>query len=87
MKHGTDVSYTRGCRCDPCRTAHRQYTRKAQVARLARRVDIDGQLVAIHLDEGMHGTLNAYQTHGCRCDECRKASRDYARKHRSRTAA
>lgn len=86
MKHGTDVSYTRGCRCVPCRTAHRQYTRQAQAARLARRVDIDGQLVAIHLDEGMHGTINAYQTHGCRCDECGDAWRDYGRKRKEQPA-
>lgn len=29
-----------------------------------------------------HGTLSGYRYHGCRCDECKIAVRDYARFYR-----
>ena len=31
-----------------------------------------------------HGTRNRYVRHGCRCDECKKAQRDYERLRRSK---
>jgi hypothetical protein len=31
-----------------------------------------------------HGTMNAYANWRCRCDECRKAMREYARARRAR---
>lgn len=30
-----------------------------------------------------HGTLATYCNHGCRCDDCRTAQRDYMRRYRS----
>lgn len=29
-----------------------------------------------------HGTLGGYNNHGCRCDDCRRAHREYQRKYR-----
>ena len=36
MKHGTHARYSKGCRCEPCKTGHRIYEREA--ARRRRRV-------------------------------------------------
>ena len=33
-KHGTESRYARGCRCDPCRDAHRDYFAQRREARL-----------------------------------------------------
>jgi hypothetical protein len=31
-----------------------------------------------------HGTRTRYATHGCRCDECREANREWSRDQRQR---
>lgn len=33
-------------------------------------------------DEKWHGTPGGYTNHGCRCDDCRAALRDYQRRRR-----
>lgn len=38
-------------------------------------------------DDERHGTANAYQNYGCRCDECREAWRSYCAERRARVAA
>jgi hypothetical protein len=58
---GTHARYSRGCRCQPCRDAHRVYTRERRKAALA-----EGAL--------SHGVRNTYDA-GCRCDKCVGARR------------
>jgi hypothetical protein len=63
--------YTNGCRCQPCREAHRQWCRQI-------RADRAGKLPA---DDPRHGTRVAWDHWGCRCDRCtsthRRLHRDY----------
>ena len=58
MKHGTNSGYSKGCRCDDCKSANKAY-RKAWAER--RRASIP------------HGTTNGYANYGCRCDPCKAA--------------
>jgi len=44
-----------------------------RAARLARRVEVDGRLVA-PLPEERHGQLGSYLNHGCRCESCTEAN-------------
>lgn len=76
---GTDASYRRGCRCDPCRTARRLYVesrRRAQGITSKPRIGL------------VHGTPTGYVNYKCRCDECRaaevKRQREYKQRRRQR---
>lgn len=73
-KHGYGP-YTRGCRCDTCRQAAREYRaawRLPQQLKLreARRTGKDHEVVGIK-----HG-LSGYTNYSCRCQECRAAKAD-----------
>lgn len=54
LPHGTNASYARGCRCEPCHKAQREYYRE-----YARRRRAEG------IDPAHHGTAYGYQL-GCR---------------------
>lgn len=58
---GTHSRYSNGCRCEPCRQAHRDYTAARRKAALAA-----GEL--------SHGVRNTYDA-GCRCPKCYEARR------------
>lgn len=58
-RHGTHSTYSRGCRCEGCREAHRIYTAQRRAVALA-----EGTL-----SHGLRGTYDA----GCRCQKCRDA--------------
>lgn len=60
---GTRAAYARGCRCDPCQEAMREYNRRKYLARLAKG---PSRLV--------HGTAGGYRSYGCRCEDCTAAS-------------
>jgi len=67
--HGSRRMYNNGCRCQVCREKVRQD--KAKWRGSTRR------------NMGLiHGTLNGYRYHKCRCDHCRMAQNAYMRKFR-----
>jgi hypothetical protein len=72
--HGTVNRYRKGCRCDLCRQAatatHRYYIDRSR----ARRIEVDGRLVAPVGDE-RHGKPSTYINEGCRCPPCADAHR------------
>lgn len=63
--HGNASTYRNGCRCDPCRDAHRERTRVYR-DRNARRLKQDRAAVK-------HGSDTTYNDFRCRCGECRRA--------------
>ena len=67
--HGTDSRYTKGCRCDECRSAHAEARRN-----LRARYRVEGF--------PSHGTYGSY-SNGCHCAECTAAFRKYAAARRS----
>ena len=85
-KHGRPGTYDYyGCRCRPCTDAQlessaewrknnpdaaKSHIRDYRTRVLDRRLEVDGRMVAAHLDSDMHGTTNAYFGHGCRCQKC-----------------
>lgn len=72
LTHGYG-GYTRGCRCDVCRSAKAAYLRRRRnrARELARRFT-DGQ--GRHLATGItHGTAVGYDESGCRCQPCTSA--------------
>lgn len=66
-KCGTAAEYQRGCRCEPCRAANREYNR--QYRHRAPR------------PPALHGTRSKYQK-GCRCQECTEAQSQSSRERR-----
>jgi hypothetical protein len=38
----------------------------------------------MHRDDSWHGTSNGYYNHKCRCDDCRRAGREYGAQYRAR---
>lgn len=63
-RHGTDAGWQQGCRCTPCRTAHRDF-----------QADWRSRTVLARNDP-RHGTINGYTNFGCRCTKCRQTYRD-----------
>jgi hypothetical protein len=72
MKHGRSAYVGRGCRCDICRDANKDYQARLR-QRLRERVTGD---------ESWHGTVGGYTNHGCRCEPCSRAQRDTVRARR-----
>jgi hypothetical protein len=67
-KHGTVSGYSRGCRCDDCRTAKRAYS---QEQRRKRRAAVEAGEANFE-----HGYVG-YTDWGCRCDVCKAAKAGY----------
>jgi cytochrome c5 len=61
-KHGTIYAYRQGCRCEECRQANWEKTRKWRQ-----------KAAAGETPERAHGTINGYKVYGCRCELCRGA--------------
>lgn len=81
--HGTR-KYQKGCRCEVCRAANAATVR----AHRARKAAGEAKSRTDRLPPGerigdSHGTLQDYMR-GCRCEDCREANRENARKHRQR---
>lgn len=86
VDHGDPNTYgNRGCRCDACREAWREYMRQythrtgrhrpVEVVRAERRAAVQ------------HGTQTKYAKHGCRCDECREWARRARAHYRAKAKA
>lgn len=80
--HGTSGHYTRQrCRCAECTDGVRHDVAGCRARRYAKRVLIDGRLVAPGPVE--HGVSTTYTNHGCRCPECTAASTEATRQWRA----
>lgn len=64
-EHGTRSRYNQGCRCDGCRQANNDYTRRWSRARHGWKAQKYGKTPT-------HGTIYCYNN-GCRRPECRAA--------------
>lgn len=74
--HGEQRGYSRGCRCDSCRTAHAAYVRqRREVARFLP----DKQIP--------HGSTNGYVNYRCHCTPCTEAHRLRVRAYRANRRA
>lgn len=67
VQHGNPATYRSteyNCRCDACRAANTELSRKERAARRKK-----------GLPEGdpRHGTLTGYTNWGCPCEACKKA--------------
>lgn len=86
QEHGHEPApwrYQRGCRHPVCRELHARALRAMKWDRYAKRVEIDGRLVAV--EPGLpHGTQGTYNNWGCRCVACVAAARDTSARYRSR---
>lgn len=83
--HGVYTTYSRGCRCDECRNAWREYrnesNRKYREANpLPPRPKPKGMGRRIKAE--MHGTQTGY-VYGCRCDRCKDTRRKWAKKNKT----
>lgn len=76
IEHGTEKGYSsRKCRCELCKSAHRDHHRALRAERLAMLEDVDGVLTATYLPDDRHGRDATYTVYGCRCEDCRIAHR------------
>jgi hypothetical protein len=94
--HGTNRRHARGCRCEPCREANRQY-RKEWAARALERMECGRptkyyagcrceacrESAKVAKLEHPHGTYLRYLG-GCRCDECKAEYSRYKREYYAR---
>lgn len=77
MEHGTTTGYCYyGCRCDACKLAWQQYTKRLRDRHREEAVP-----------DHVHGTVNGYHYWGCRCDACRAAVNRAQRTRRRSTRA
>lgn len=77
MAHGKYHTYTNHkCKCEPCVTAWRDWSRNLRRRRLAERVLVNGRL--IH-PRAPHGTRGGRSNYGCQCLPCRVADAAYAK--------
>ncbi|WP_157186525.1 hypothetical protein [Nocardia jiangxiensis] len=90
-QHGSYYGYNKkGCKCDPCVEAGREYAETWRQRHLESRVLIHGRLVSTTLK--IHGTCNGYTNFGCRCISCTAANteavlRNRRKKNDSKAAA
>lgn len=68
-RHGIPSTYNAGCRCQPCRDAHKVRTLNRSQQR--RKITEAGQMPATV----QHGS-SAYKNWGCRCDICAAAHKE-----------
>lgn len=68
LAHGTQGTYSTGCRCSPCTEANRE-----RQVDYALRKQADGFAGLKHGSSGTYGL-------GCRCDLCRSANTERARR-------
>jgi hypothetical protein len=74
--HGTRSHYVRGCRCDECTKANRDY----QTVRIVQRK----KLLASGAVTKQHGNINTYNNWGCRCNACTEAQKLRCRAYHAR---
>lgn len=76
QEHGTIREYRRGCRCDACRSALRNYSREYRARKRA-----GGPSLAVLAE---HGSTDMYQRKGCRCELCTERWERYKAERRVR---
>lgn len=64
-----DVHPVKGCRCEKCTAAWREYINARRKLRYE---------IGLPEDDPRHGTKNGYYNWGCRCEVCKKAVSEYA---------
>lgn len=93
---GTLASYSRGCRCEPCKEARREYAAEWAEEALetlhcghvskyqagCRCTNCYTAFKASLIQHNEHGTHARYQG-GCRCEPCKEAYSEYRRNHRN----
>lgn len=89
IEHGKRQTYVHGgCRCDPCAEANREYLRKYRAANKekirATQLRYTAKLKESNGIDIPHGTRSGYSDYGCRCDRCKEANTNYARRYRER---
>ena len=75
-RHGIDYGYWKGCRCQPCTTAHRHALQ-----------DWKANRPPLPVGDPRHGTHNGYNNYACRCDPCLAAGSALNRQQRLRRKA
>ena len=82
IRHGRYSTYANGlCReCAECRAAHAAKMASLRKSRYAERVEQHGRWVH---PLATHGTPNAYNHLGCRCEPCEEANRKVGRQYRA----
>lgn len=88
MTHGYG-GYTRGCRCDNCRTAKADYVRQRRDAAraLANRIGNGVSTSGRHYVSGITHGRYGYEERGCRCDICLEARAEHWRAWKARRVA
>lgn len=77
LKHGTQEAYVRGkCKCQTCVAGNTSRHRDLRAARFARRVEVEGRLVA-PVPAERHGRMTTYNNWGCRCVPCTEDATAY----------
>lgn len=80
VRHGTELLYGLGCRCEECTQARKEAARCERAARQA--------ACKLGPDSPHHGTYNGYSHYKCRCDSCREANKFYrARREKAKALA
>lgn len=74
VTHGTRSRYRKGCRCEECTVANREYMRRFRAR------------AQLRPDDWAHGLASTYSNFGCRCDACREAGLQEQREARARRA-
>jgi len=70
VSHGVLAGYSRGCRCDACRQAKREYNKADKARRFPPKPKV----------ELAHGTLGRFNK-GCRCEPCVLVRKEYVAEH------
>lgn len=66
--HPGPGAYNKGCRCEECKTLHRERCRRIKEDLVARGA-ADPDLIP-------HGTIGGYSNWECRCPDCKRANAD-----------
>jgi len=66
--------YTRGCRCETCKSDRAAYLRNRRAAAAARRIAAEAAGQVYVADGIRHGTTSGYKNASCRCPECCQAA-------------
>lgn len=76
--HGS-VGYSRGCRCETCRSARAQAVRNQRAAAAARRIAAEAAGRVYVAPRITHGTISGYKNSSCRCEPCCQAKKNLKR--------
>lgn len=74
--------YTRGCRCEICRTAKADYMRARRVTSREKRVAAEADGWGDHFVPGITHGIGGYDNFSCRCVSCRAAKREKDKRRR-----